>query len=393
MTLSSKSLWVAFLCLLAPALRPAAAIWPPPADGSHRTENREGPREPEVRSDALVVKMRQPPEGVSSRRPQELLAGLPVADVAPLFSWPARQGAGVQGVRSGRLAGTFRISFSQPVDVRAVSRQLALQPDVEYGEPVFVARVQAMTNDPYLSTSGAWGQAYQDLWGLHKIAAPAAWDQSTGQGVVVAVIDTGSDLSHPDLTANLWQNPGEIPGNLQDDDGNGFVDDVRGWDFANDDADPSDGHGHGTHVAGTIAAVAGNGIGVAGVAWNAKIMSLKGLSAGGSGFSDDLAEAIVYAAENGARVVNMSWRSIGVSQVVEDALAAAYDLGVVLVAAAGNDHTEAWRAHPASSRFVLCIGASTPTDQRAQFSNYGASLDVLAPGGADLSDSGGSNVL
>ncbi|HEX7183698.1 MAG TPA: S8 family serine peptidase [Thermoanaerobaculia bacterium] len=347
--------------------------------------------------DALVIKMRQPANGVAAddSGPRELLAGLPVADVAPLFAWPSppAQGPGTAGDRPARPAGVFRVSFRAPVDVRELSRRLALDPGVEYAEPVFRARVAATTNDPYLSSSGGWGQAYQDLWGLHKISAPTAWDSATGQGIVVAVVDTGSDLSHPDLAANLWQNPGEIPGNFQDDDNNGFVDDVRGWDFFNGDADPSDDNLHGTHVAGTIAAVANNGIGVPGVAWRAKIMSLKGLDAGGNGFTDQLAEAIVYAAENGARVVNMSWRYYGVSQVVEDALAMAYDLGVVLVAASGNESTDAWQAHPASSRFVLCVGASTPTDQRAPFSNHGASLDVLAPGGGDASDPEGSNIL
>lgn len=375
----------ALFLLLALTPPPAAALWPP-HDGPAQWTSSQEPPEPEFLHDALVVKMRRS-SGAGAAGPRDLLADQPVEDVVPLFTHAGARSA------SARLAGVFRVSFRAPVDVLALSRRLARHPDVVYAEPVLRARITAMTNDPYLSSSGAWGQAYQDLWGLHKIAAPTAWDQSTGQGIVVAVVDTGSDLTHPDLAANLWQNPGETAGNFQDDDGNGFVDDVRGWDFVSNDADPFDDHAHGTHVAGTIAAVAGNGAGVAGVAWRAKIMSLKGLDGGGSGDSDKLAEAIVYAAENGAHVINMSWRSIGVPEVVEDALAAAYDLGVVLVAAAGNDYTEAWRAHPASSRYVLCIGASTPTDQRAQFSNSGGSVDVLAPGGADTSDAGGSNIL
>lgn len=392
---SRPGLWLVILYLTLVS-SPAAAIWPPPTGSAQWTESQDIP-EPEMLQDALVIKMRQPAHGAAAEDsdPRELLAGLPVADVAPLFAWPSPQGHGARPAapRSPRLAGVFRVSFRQPVDVRELSRRLALDPGVEYAEPVFRARVAATTNDPYLSSSGAWGQPYQDLWGLHQISAPTAWDSATGQGIVVAVIDTGSDLSHPDLAANLWQNPGEIPGNFQDDDGNGFVDDVRGWDFFNNDADPTDDHLHGTHVAGTIAAVGNNGIGVPGVAWQARIMSVKGLDAGGNGFSDQLAEAILYAAENGARVVNMSWRYLGVSQLVEDALAAAYDLGVVLVAAAGNESWEASWVHPASSRFVLCVGASTPTDQRASFSNYGASVDVLAPGGADASDPEGSNIL
>jgi subtilisin family serine protease len=378
------------ISLLLFAALPAAAVWPPPRDPSLRwVERPDAAPQPEVRPDALIVKMRQPADATSSQGPLGLLAGQPVLNVAPLFAWPSRQHS--QPKAGTRPAGVFRVSFRQPVDVAALSRRLALDARVEYAEPVFRARVAALTNDPYLSTSGAWGQPYQDLWGLHTISAPAAWDQSTGQGVVVAVVDTGSDLAHPDLAGNLWQNPGEVPGNLVDDDGNGFVDDVRGWDFANGDADPFDGHGHGTHVAGTIAAVGNNGTGVVGVAWGAKVMTVKGLDDFGSGFTDQLAEGIAYAAENGARVINMSWGLFGYSQVLEDALAAAYAQGVVLVAAAGNSNLEAWQFHPASSRFVLCIGASTPADLRAWFSNFGGSLDVLAPGGAD--SFGSSNIL
>jgi subtilisin family serine protease len=370
---------------------PAAAVWPPPAGPGQWQEPGQRAPEPEIRPDALVFKLRDL-SGVAGGVgfvPPDLLAGLPVEEVTPLFAWPGK----TSSRRPERPPGVFRVTFRGPVDLAAVRRRMALRPDVEYAEPVLRARVTATTSDPYLASSGAWGQAYQDLWGLHKIAAPAAWDLATGQGVVVAVIDTGSDLGHPDLAASLWHNPGEIAGNGADDDGNGFVDDALGWDFAHGDADPSDDYGHGTHVAGTLAAVGDNGSGVVGVAWGAKVMTVKGLDENGAGDSDRLAEAIVYAAENGARVINMSWRMIGFSQVVEDALAAAYGQGVVLVASAGNDFTEAWRVHPASSRYVLCIGASTPTDLRAQFSNAGGSLDVLAPGGAESGDNGGGNIL
>src|SRR5262249_23738821 len=152
-----------------------------------------------------------------------------------------------------------------------------------------------------------------------------------GAGVVIAVVDTGVDFTHPDLAANAWVNPGEIPGNGIDDDGNGYVDDVHGWDFANDDADPDDDYGHGTHVAGTAAAVGNNGVGIVGIAWESRVMAVKGISASGSGFVSDLAAGIVYAAENGARVINASWGGSH-SQVIDDAIAFAHAAGVVFVA-------------------------------------------------------------
>src|SRR5262249_34913430 len=153
-------------------------------------------------------------------------------------------------------------------------------------------------NDPYFSSSGSWGQAYGDLWGLHIIDAESAWDVTRGEGIVVAVTDTGCDYTHPDLVGRMWTNPGEIPNNGIDDDGNGFIDDVRGWAFANDDNNPMDDDGHGTHVSGTIAAAGNNGLGVVGVAWGATIMPIKGIRGNGGGTTADLAAAIEYAVDN-----------------------------------------------------------------------------------------------
>ncbi|HEX9009855.1 MAG TPA: S8 family serine peptidase, partial [Holophagaceae bacterium] len=198
---------------------------------------------------------------------------------------------------------------------------LRADPNVEYAEVNHVASASGLPNDPFLGSSGTWGQPYQDLWGLQAIHAPAAWDTNSGNGMVVAVIDTGVDYNHPDIAVNMWTNPGEIAGNGIDDDGNGYVDDVRGMDFVGPDAthpkvgaDPMDRHGHGTHAAGIIAATGNNGLGVVGVAWGAKIMALKGLDDHGSGLDTTLAPAIIYAAKNGADVINASWGGPGQSQ-------------------------------------------------------------------------------
>ena len=166
-----------------------------------------------------------------------------------------------------------------------IIRKLNQDPDIEYAEPNYIVDIKAIPNDPDFSL----------LYGLHNtgqtegtpdadIDAVEAWDINTGNNaVVIAVIDTGVDYTHQDLSANIWINPSEIPGNGIDDDGNGYIDDINGWDFINNDKDPMDDNGHGTHCSGTIAAVGNNNIGIVGVNWNAKIMPLKFLSASGSG--------------------------------------------------------------------------------------------------------------
>ena len=224
-----------------------------------------------------------------------------------------------------------------------VLARLRSDPGVEYAEEDKVVRVSLTPDDPFYSSAGSWGQAYDDLYGLKKIRAGAAWDLTTGEGVTVAVVDTGIDYTHPDIADNVWVNIDEIPGNGVDDDANGFVDDVRGWDFIGTsyfsptpDANPRDDHGHGTHVAGTVAAQGNNGLGVVGVAWRSKVMPVKGLDRYGYGLSSSLAGSILYAANNGADVINNSWGGKGTSETVRDAVDYAYDLGVVSVCAAGK---------------------------------------------------------
>lgn len=270
-------------------------------------------------------------------------------------------------------------SISAAQRVRAVA-QLKADPDVEFAEPAHTFSSKQLTDDPFLATSGSWGQPYADLWGLFAINAPSAWDTTTGDGVVVAVVDTGLDYNHPDLAANIWINPGEIDGNFVDDDSNGFVDDVRGWNFVFGNNDPIDHNGHGTHVAGTIAAVGDNATGVIGVAWHSHVMAVKGLDDFGNGFDFTLAPAIEYAAANGADVINASWGGPDASQSIEEAIQFATGLGVVFVAAAGNNSQDAMTFFPASSPEAITVAASDPFGNFAFFSNFGPKIDVTAPG-------------
>jgi subtilisin family serine protease len=259
-----------------------------------------------------------------------------------------------------------------------------------YVQPNYRYYVEIMPDDPRFS----------ELWGMHNtgqtggtsdadIDAPEAWDIHTGDGsVIVAVIDTGVDYTHPDLAANVWVNNAELNGQPGvDDDQNGFVDDIHGYDFVNGDGDPMDDVFHGTHCAGTIGARGDNGIGVAGVCWNAKIMAVKFLDADGSGFTDDAILGIHYAVANGAKVLSNSWGGYRYDQALKDAIDWAGQAGVLFVAAAGNDafdnDSPLLRHYPSSyaSANVIAVMATDSNDHRAYFSNYGATtVDIGAPG-------------
>src|SRR5687768_5258288 len=277
----------------------------------------------------------------------------------------------------------------------AVLTELRADPLVRYAEPNYVLETAAPPDDPL----------YNRLWGLNNTGqvvngwpgtpdadadVDAAWSVTTGDpGVVVAVIDTGVDQSHPDLAANTWINAGENCAGCRtdhvDNDGNGYVDDWRGWDFSNGDNNPADDQGHGTHVAGTIGAVGNNGAGVVGVNWNVGLMALKFLGSDGSGTTADAVSAILYAAANGADVLNNSWAGGGFSQSLLEAIEFADARDALFVAAAGNDgmDNDAVPTYPASYDVpnVLAVAASDNGDRHAFFSNFGKrSVDVSAPG-------------
>jgi len=244
-------------------------------------------------------------------------------------------------------------------------------------------------------------------WGHSASRTPDAWAFTTGgAGVVVAVIDTGVRYLHPDLAGNIWTNPGEIPGNGLDDDANGYVDDIRGWDFAgssradpNDaDADPMDGDSghHGTHVAGIIGARGNNGTGVAGVAWNVQIMPLKVQANDSDSLASiDIITAFLYALENGARVVNCSFGGDGYDPLEYLAINTLRNAGVLVVCAAGNGdddnnplNTDVSPHYPSGYNLdnIIAVAAGTQVDALASFSNYGpASVDLMAPGVSVLS--------
>ena len=276
------------------------------------------------------------------------------------------------------LSNVFVVDLGRGVDPAAAAALYAKDPDVEYAEPDYVMHATLVPDDPFLSSTGSFRANVPDLWGLLATQAEAAWDVSRGDGIVVAVIDTGVRYRHKDLRANMWVNPGEIAHNRKDDDGNGYADDVYGWDFVKNRANPNDRHGHGTHVAGIIAATGNNGMGVVGMAWGARIMAVRGLDAKGYGYTSNLAKAMMYAVENGADVLNNSWGSPFLSSDIQDAVDAATSMGAVVVFAAGNSNSP--YAGTASARHAIAVAATEYGDTRASFSNYGSSISVAAPG-------------
>lgn len=277
----------------------------------------------------------------------------------------------IKGLQLVRIPGNVSLH-----DAIAIYKQ---NPYVIYAEPNYVYKSGLIPNDP------AYTANY--LWGLPKISAPTAWDITTGSNnVIIAVVDTGIDLLHLDLSSNLWVNTGEIPGNGIDDDNNGYIDDVYGWNFLADNNNVADDNSHGTHVAGIIAAVSNNAQGTTGVMWNAKIMPLKFLDSAGHGSIEDAVSAISYATQMGAHIINCSWGGTGYSQTLKNIIDAS---SALVVCAAGNDpyyggdNVDIFPMYPAcfTSSNIISVAATEQTDNLAFFSNYGLrSVDVAAPG-------------
>jgi subtilisin family serine protease len=222
---------------------------------------------------------------------------------------------------------------------------------------------------------------YPSMWNLTQIDADAAWNTQKGApSVRIAVLDTGIDYTHPDLAANVWTNPGEIPGNSLDDDGNGYADDVHGYDFANFDSDPADDNGHGTACAGIVAAVQDNFQGVTGIAPLCEVVAVKGALSSGFFYASAVVPALVYCADNGFQAISMSYFTDEVVPAEKDAIEYCWRSGVLPIAAAGNDNSSV-PYYPGSFEKVLCVGATqSSADDRAYFSNFGSWVDVAAPG-------------
>ena len=252
------------------------------------------------------------------------------------------------------------------------------------GETFFEGLDQAQTadippNDPDLERQ----------WYLEQIQAEQAWQQTTGSAdILIAVIDSGIQIEHPDLQGKIWTNPGEIAGNHLDDDGNGYVNDVHGWHFYQSwngdtyipaqDNQVADDFGHGTHITGILAATADNGIGITGLSWRSQVLPIKVLDANGVGAYSDIALGIRYAVDNGADIINLSLGGTEPSETLKDAVDYALKKGVLVVAAAGNTGKDL--LYPAALPQVIAVGASDSQDNRASFSNTGPELDLVAPG-------------
>jgi subtilisin family serine protease len=275
-----------------------------------------------------------------------------------------------------------------------------------------IARVGSEENVEYAETDAIYQMAtihtndwdFPKQWHLEQIGATNAWDFSTGsKDVVIALLDSGVDITHPDLKNNIWKNPGEIAGDGRDNDGNGYIDDINGWSFVEKDNDPNPrfkegwtklGVNHGTIVAGILGAEGNNDLAIAGVAWNASIMPLRVLASDGSGDAKDVVDAINYAIVKKADILNLSFVGFSYNKTLESAIERAHNAGMLIVAAAGNDvsgsrgfNMDANPMYPVcydgpnGDNWILGVTALDPLDQRAYFSSYGHKcIDVAAPG-------------
>jgi hypothetical protein len=287
------------------------------------------------------------------------------------------------------LGRIVKVQFSESVDEANFNSILSSDPDIEYIQKSTTYTMDLIPNDSLLSQQ----------WALEKIKAFDAWDITQGADtVLLGIIDTGIDYDHPDLTNKIFINPGEFGGNKSnngiDDDENGFIDDYRGWDFTDRvgfpfdstggdylgwDNNPYDDQGHGTYISGIAAAETNNLFGIAGVAPNIKMLNMRAFDPGGYGEEDDVAAAILYAVQMGCKVINMSFGDNAFSNVLRDVIRYAYSQNVVLIASAGNSGSSDPH-YPSGYSEVICVGNSTDQDYVAGSSNFGSTIDIVAPG-------------
>ncbi len=284
--------------------------------------------------------------------------------------------------------------LSQGMSVPEAIGYLEKLPNVLYASPNYIIRIDGGIFPPRDlpgNPGGGEGKFKDPLfyrsYGVRLIGAEKSWDSFTigSSEVIVGVIDTGIDYTHEDLASNVWKNPKEIPNNGIDDDNNGFIDDIYGWNFVNNTNNPIDDNRHGTHVSGTIGAVAGNNLGTIGVSPKISMMACKFLDNEGQGTTKAAIDAISYAVSNGAKILNNSWGGHGFSPLLLDTIKAAERMGVLVVAAAGNwnENNDERPVYPASfdAANVISVAATDQRDRKADFSNYGKNtVDLGAPG-------------
>jgi subtilisin family serine protease len=289
----------------------------------------------------------------------------------------------------------LRIEFSTGVDIEKMIEELKTLPCTEIAEPDHISSITGMQsitpNDTYFYNQ--WGLynngtfAYSTATAGADIDMKNAWSITQGDSnVIVGVIDSGTKLDHPEFSGRIWVNSQEIPNNGIDDDANGYIDDINGWNFVSSNNNPSDNHGHGTNVAGIIGATGNNGIGYAGVDWNCKIMTLKVLGSNGQGWYSDFIQSIYYGVDNGARVLNLSLEGTSYSLTYQEAIDYAINNNVVVVAAMGNNNHDI-KHYPAAFNGVIAVGSTSSNDTRSNpysggsgGSNYGNHISVCAPG-------------
>ncbi|MFA6540960.1 MAG: S8 family serine peptidase [Bacteroidota bacterium] len=344
----------------------------------------------EYRPGVVIVKVKESRSGgfqktISSAAVSALQSTYQLSSPKNLFQTAALKKK--NGIEELERVFTFRAD--SPTDIELLAKKISQDPSVEYAEPDYLLDANFVPNDPL----------YANIYPLSIIKSDQAWDVQKGDStVVIAIIDTGVDWDHPDLAAAIWNNKTEIPGNGIDDDGNGFIDDVRGWDFVEstspgvypgedsvgEDNDPMDFNGHGTHCAGIAAGVTNNGVGIASIGGGCTIMPLRigwtTSAGGGVGYTSTMSKAFVYAADNGADVASLSF---GTSLVAAEGAAYAYKNGVVILNAAGNQNAEDVGANAAlgAEPWALSVAATNSIDKKASYSSYGKEVDISAPGG------------